>query len=192
MDGGQRQAKYSSSPSAPLWKSSLGSSDPCGHATLVGIAVPRPWSASSLTVNAKRVPRRDRFMASSPSSAYLLEHAIHAMIRRWRLLPQAASTALMETAEELGVEIGDLAALVLASERHQRAQHPSRTRGGPDGVQKRALFVVGDETAAALRPKWAGTLRGHDELGDEGSPTSRILVSVAPIKTGWGLRAGGA
>jgi DNA-binding CsgD family transcriptional regulator len=82
----------------------------------------------------------------------LLEHAIHALIRRWRLSPQAASTALLETAAELGVETGDLAALVLASEQRQRAQHPSRTRGRPDGVRKRALFVVGDETAAAFRP----------------------------------------
>lgn len=69
-------------------------------------------------------------MASSPSSAHLHEHAIHARIRRCRLLPQAASTALMKTAE-LGVEIGDLTALIFASGHRQQAQYPFRM---PDGL----------------------------------------------------------
>ena len=127
-------------------------------------------------------------MASPPASAQLLEHAIHALIRRGRLSPQAASTALMDTAEELGVEIGDLAALVLASEPHQRAQHPSRTSGGPDGVRKPALFVVGDETAAACRPNerepykdtMTGAMRDTQLVGSpSGSHRSRrVGVSV--------------
>lgn len=121
---------------------------PADRGILVGSAVPRPWPASSLTVNAERVLGRDGFMATSPSSAFPLDHAIRALTRSGSVSPQAASAALSEAAEELGVEMGDLAALVLASEQQQLEQRPPCTGDEPDREPRPALFVVGEEPLA--------------------------------------------
>jgi hypothetical protein len=64
-------------------------------------------------------------MATTVSSADLLEDAICILTGRWLVSPQEASTAISEVAAELDLEVIDMAALVAASEQQQRLQKRS-------------------------------------------------------------------
>ena len=106
-------------------------------------------------------------MATSASSAFLFDHATRALVRRGRISPQAASAALLHTAHELGVQLGDLAALVLAAEHQQRVQQPARPPQGAGRTRTPPLFVVGtddDQACDTSSSSWSqlpGRSCGH-------------------------------
>jgi hypothetical protein len=64
-------------------------------------------------------------MVASLFSPLLLEYAASALMRRWSISPHDALAAISEAAEELDLEVGDMAALVAASEQQLRLQQRS-------------------------------------------------------------------
>jgi hypothetical protein len=64
-------------------------------------------------------------LVASVSSPLLLEYATSALMTRWSISPYDALAAIAEAAEELDLEVGDMAALVAASEQQLRLQQRS-------------------------------------------------------------------
>lgn len=89
-------------------------------------------------------------MDTTSPSAVLLNHAVSALMSRGNISSQAAAAALIEAAEQLHEDVGDLAALVVASEQQRQFHLRSSRSAGASRSPMPELLLVGEEPAASI------------------------------------------
>ena len=109
------------------------------------------------------------------STVPMLESAITTLVWRWGLSSHQSLAALTEVADELGVDLGELAVLVLASElqleAHRVAQPVRSPRVPGSRSHSVSLSVVGDRRVTSI---------GHHDAEADPTGTSWVMRDPQP------------